>query len=805
MTFLLGLTFLCSGSPAEETIKASQKVVVDGSTSYTLQVGGNLDEENTWNYGYPFRVGSPDWKLNDRVTILNVGDSTVFNPDVLVNDHGPAYSMDELLDQVVEPGFNDEEKARAIYRFMRDNVVHSTIRDGYSEDPLRLYMALGVAICDENSAALAKLLGAAGLEVFWGAPFGHSTAIVRYGNKNHLLDGNIRTFFLGRDNETVLGEMDLVADPDLVLRSTTHWPTYLLNRGRYPGSLLYQTLQVSAGPRTKPRDTSLPPPLPRFWLRPDEQLTWDFSSTTNAYRFTQIAGAAGLEHLYASGRIDYRVPVDDSFLHQEGVSWDGSNLQIETVVPTLLTGGSFFLTTTGIPPRATLSFGGTFSQPVTWEDRADSWQFSLDPILDIVSAGAPKYDRVILALHCDEETPLGALVSYGHSLSFQVQWKALPRLRRGENRIIYRDESSERKVRITHRWRESTALSPPSAPIPDGPSGTIHSLQPRFRWHFASQQDRESIRQVHIQVFDRDDLLWPVSNALNPLYTTEGDSEFTVSWTPHRPGLLTSGKSYSWRVRCRNEDGVWSNWSPVTAFVPYGPAPPTNLRVETTTGTVVLRWDPSTIGTRPVAYEVHGSRQFGFTAYVHDRVFLLGDRTPPMRTVGTYYEDYPTTQGPTLIGVTTDTLFQPLTEGVDPLPVFCRVVAVDAQGARSDSSRMAELPHPWPVGPDVVRVNPGESFSFAVRANDSLGRYYAKSTSTATYHCDFWDKETLAYSIELLGEADSENPADWISISQEGWVKGKVPADAVLPLKLQVTIASSTGKTAERTIHLVSR
>lgn len=805
-----GLAVLCvSCSRRQSPSPGFVETATRGEHVFHLVVGGSVDEENTRNKGNPYRMDYPSWDMETRLSITNLGEAPVHNPNVLANHRGPAFSMEELLGQILRPDDTDAEKARALYEFVCRTVVHGTIGPDSTLDPLRLYNGVGFALCYENSVALARLWSAAGLESVAGAPVYHQTAQVRYDGRTHLLDGNERIYFLAKDNRTLVGEEDLVADPDLVMRSPGHWPLYLLNQGWYAGDLRYQAMQLYSGTRSDPRyKGNPPPPLSRFYLRPGESLLWDWAYTKKAWRYPGITAKYARDRLFASGRIEYAAPVDESFLRQEGVSHDGTLLRIRTVVPTILTGGTVSLRYSGDVPAATISFDGKTSRTVTWAVSGNRCTVDLDPLLDVTAPRAPAYVQCILNVVCPRNALGKEIRSYSHSLSLQVHRKALPSLRAGTNTIRYTDDTEgERRVRIAYSWKESESLTAPPPPIPAEPAGDVRSLQPVFRWTFLSEAERNRVREVHVQVCDREDLRWPVSNAFDPSYKVAPGSEFVDSWRPHRSGLVSPDRRYYWRVRVRSDEGVWSTWSETLEFVPHGPLPPENLKVVPVGDDISIEWTSAQGGTKPVRYEVHGSPQFGFTAYIRNRVFLLGDRTPPKTRIENFYGDYPTTQTPTLIGVTEGLSYFPFTEGQEmaALPCFCRVIAVDEHGARSDSSGQVELPHPWLVAPKTATVAGDRSFSFRARSNESLGRFYAKSTARANYDCDFWDRE--AVTVQLDSRNGIQSPAggiDWLRIDSDGTVSGAVPDGVSLPLTIAVVAKSNRGRPARREIQLIA-
>src|SRR5207245_390254 len=90
-----------------------------------------------------------------------------------------------------------------------------------------------------------------------------------------------------------------------------------------------------------------------------------------------------------------------------------------------------------------------------------------------------------------------------------------------------------------------------------------------------------------------------------------GKSQYAL---PHE-GLLAVDRKYFWRVKAKDENGVWGPWSPIWSFTPRGPASPTGvtLAVDHERGTAVLRWQPDPAGRKPAKYRIYGSDEKGFT------------------------------------------------------------------------------------------------------------------------------------------------------------------------------------------------
>src|SRR5262249_34090752 len=217
------------------------------------------------------------------------------------------------------------------------------------------------------------------------------------------------------------------------------------------------------------------------------------------------------------------------------------------------------------------------------------------------------------------------------------------------------------------------------------------------------------------ELCERGDMAWPLSSNFSKLVSNTADRgkpRYTVPYT----GLLTPGREYSWRVRARNDKGVWGPWSKTWSFTPGGPAEPVGVTLgpaKGDDGKVVLRWRPNPAGRKPAKYRVYGSDEKGFS--VSDE--------PYRRNVG-QSKDVPAQAPANFVAETTDTELTVLGAGLD-LPnanrAFYRVVAVDDRGARSGPSDYAAAARPFIYSNPPKSAKVGAEFRYPVAAVRSLG------------------------------------------------------------------------------------
>jgi hypothetical protein len=296
-----------------------------------------------------------------------------------------------------------------------------------------------------------------------------------------------------------------------------------------------------------------------------------------------------------------------------------------------------------------------------------------------------------------------------------------------------------------------------------------------FRW----PAPRGVIADYHFELSDRPDMRWPLSPNFSKLISKTADRSKAQYTLPHG-GLLTVDRKYYWRVRAKNEKGVWGPWSATWNFTPRGPAPPTDveLAVDRDRGTAVLRWKANPNGRRPTRYRVYGSDEKGFT--VSDA---------PYRAVVGVSKEVPADRPANFVAEVTTTETAVLGAGVK-LPnvnrAYYRVVAVDDKGERSGPSDFAEAPRPFLWSRPVTGARVGAEYRYALGTVRSLGDLRARVVG---------GKETLSYwDVERPRFALRQGPA-WLKMDEQTGVLSGVPDR---PGKFAVTVTATIDREVRR-------
>jgi hypothetical protein len=321
---------------------------------------------------------------------------------------------------------------------------------------------------------------------------------------------------------------------------------------------------------------------------------------------------------------------------------------------------------------------------------------------------------------------------------------ALPEMVVGENKFVYTDASpGERKVRVTHEWVERSASKPPDAPPaavypPDG--GEANGTEIVFQWKAPADPDGDKIADYHFELSNRSDMKWPLSMSFYKLISRtadKGKAQYTLPYV----GLLTPDKQYHWRVRAKDEKGVWGPWSKTWSFTPRGPSYPleVTLDYDQNKNLGTLRWKLNPVGRRPVKYRVYGSDEKGFS--VSDETYRVN--------VG-ICKEISSPSPANFIAETSATELALLGPGVNLANAnrtFYRVVAVDEQGQRSGPSDYAAAPRPVICSRPATAAKVGTEYRYQVSANRSLGDLRARVVDGKQTE-NFWDIERPKFALE---------------------------------------------------------
>jgi hypothetical protein len=758
-----------------EVVRASQH-------QYTIPLGGNLDFENAHtrlNDG--FLVA---FQPNLSVTIENTGDATVLWPKVIANDRANWGTFDDLLAEFTRGATNDQEKALFIWQTARDNRYHCSplFADNEFHDPVKLFNSYGLNLCDDMGYCGCSLFKHAGL----GKPkykldpkvrelHGHVQAEAVVDGRYQFLDIDESVFHLDRENETLIGGDKCAHDHDLVRREAHYGPVF-------PGWDASEANAALFGADDGAGFLALRGHEMRYALRPRERVVfrWDnvgkwacqsqewnhrppvFGNSkffyiprlTNAHYKEGIAGEKDI------------VPAADTGL--AGVSAN-AELVYAVDIPWAICGGTLRAEFSGLDAKDRFALAVTLDDKTrsrVWEGAGPGKVVATVPIDEALKPhiSPAKYHYAVIVSLASADARQGAVLK---SLQIETDVMAaplsLPRLRRGENRLVYTDRTpTPHEITITHQWQECHSVKPPeppTRPLYPEPGATIRDSIVTFRWPASAGG-----RNYHLQVSRRPDFRVPYRPSYDVIVAA-------TEWCVPYSGMFAPDTTYYFRLRARTPAGVWSEWSPAWNFRWDGPRVPLNVRRESVPEGILLRWDPNLRGTRPVAYDVYGSDEKGFSVHKKE------------------YESYRRGRVPAnFLGRTEQTSMlvvsaQPAHPNMNRC--FYRVVAVDANGTESICSDFVEMPHPHFCSRPPTTAKAGQPFAYEPKLITSLGdvqhRYEVPNDQ-------LWDSEKLRFVL-------AEGPP-WLTLDpQTGRLTGTPPA----PGKVAIALEASARFKAEAT------
>jgi hypothetical protein len=233
---------------------------------------------------------------------------------------------------------------------------------------------------------------------------------------------------------------------------------------------------------------------------------------------------------------------------------------------------------------------------------------------------------------------------------------------------------------------------------------------------------------------------WPVSTNFYKLVSNTPDRG-KHQYTLPQSGLLAPGQKYFWRVRAKDEKGVWGPWSSTWNFTPRGPSTPVEvtLTFDRDQGVGTLRWKPNPAGRKPAKYRIYGSDERGFS--VSDEPFHVvvgASKTVPSSRPANFVAEV-TTNEAVVIGADVKL--------ANANRASYRVVAVDEQGKRSGPSDFAEGPRPILYSVPVTNAKVGSEYRYPLFAIRSLGDVRTRVVD-GKETMNYWDQEAPRFALQ---------------------------------------------------------
>lgn len=731
---------------------------------YSITQGGTMDGKMCTTLPGVWEPYEQTWESCRSVRLENVGNTPVINPWLKT---GPIdfFSQQTIANSVVEGLSTDREKALAMFYFYITHRYHKGNGDNTAQgDVSQAINVFGFNTCGNSTLCLSDLLDKVGVRdcIFSHCP-GHVVPQVSFDGRYNTLDGDMATFMLLRDNQTLANELDLVRDHDLVKR--VHQYGIMSPMDPRKNNEDYAQYYTWEGNTTVQLDGWA------WWnmgmvLRPREAIEWRWGRQTPVKYHGDMTGHPPMapDTIY-NGLWEYAPDFRNdpqwragaavtNIVNKDGVltAADGGTGTIvwRMKTPYQFVGGALSASGNGY------AFEVGFLDPKDWKKTvytsvAASAEF--DARFRNRTADAREY-----WLKCTLEGN-ASLTALRIQNDIQMAPLAMPSMTVGTNTFTYLEHTDDktganaaRHLRITHTWVERSKTHPPGASesaVYPANAGESDGTDVVFQWTPATDPDGDFITDYHFQLSDRPDMRWPMSPNFDKYISRTPDKGNTRYALP-RPGLLTPGRSYYWHVKAKDSNGVWGPWSRTWTFNARGPAYPLNVELKhnADTGTGTLTWSPNPQGSPPTKYRVYGSDEKGFT--VHDTAYFvnLGETKELADLFPANFVAEVTGTSLDVVGVS-----NPLQNANK---AYYRVVAVDSSGKRSGDSDYAESPRPFIYSTPVTDAPAGQPYRYEIKAIRSLGDLTRRDAAKPKPGARFWKIEPLEFSL-------TQKPA-WMSI-----------------------------------------
>lgn len=582
-----------------------------------LLVRSHTEELNADHLSYSVAVEGDTAPFNDEVTIEVLGPGVLESPRLVVNGKGDYRTVESMAAEITADCSTDEEKALAIFNWVRSHAHHQYSGDRRALNPVVFFNVFGHGICAYFACAQTALARAAGLEARVWEIKNHTVGEIFYDGAWHLLDPDCQIFYLHRDNRTIASIEQIERDLDFLKRTKAYLRLFQDARGQVRNEWQSKHL-VERYDLCEPRYVqddydpyTYAPATMDFTLRPGEQMVraWKGDGRHYEYRSERLFEPLPDEPhkvfppvCYGNGHVLYRPALDASLELQAGGGAVGGRLlnvaatehgiavdrrqdsangtrslfEYRRELPYLLVGGH-------LEGEGTMEGGAAYDRfevvgyktapnlertvyHAHTEPGHGHFAASLD---DFLYPGAGKCAwghrvQVLMGSYSgNDPATCTALTDLSVRTDFQLNPQLLPALVPGRNEVALRHESPagrELKVRVTHRWTERHGLRVSKAPRLTGPDGGSASAEGdvTFTWKGASGDE-----SFHFQLSRHPQCAFPIAPNFDlDLRSAEGEFTVEAPW-------LAVGESYYWRVRAKSEHGIWGPWSSIRAFT-YG-------------------------------------------------------------------------------------------------------------------------------------------------------------------------------------------------------------------------------------------
>ncbi len=156
------------------------------------------------DFTYEIEVTGSRDPVNETIIIENLGDSPILNPRITVNGLYDWFDTETMAREITRDCSTDEEKALAIWDFIRQNFQHlASPGDRECHNPVVAMNIYGYANCAYHSTVFTALCRSLGIPARVWEVWHHTVTEAFYNNAWHMLDSDIGLYYLTADNRTI--------------------------------------------------------------------------------------------------------------------------------------------------------------------------------------------------------------------------------------------------------------------------------------------------------------------------------------------------------------------------------------------------------------------------------------------------------------------------------------------------------------------------------------------------------------------------------------------------------------------------
>lgn len=262
-----------TSAPPEEELQLLQREVFNLARALDPKVehsplGGSALSLPVTGTSKALEVVIPEGFVSEGYRLLNSGQTIIKEPRVVFEGTTPIDSAEDILGAVLKGKDDDQEKAVALWDFVRTARQHyyPSQQGSETEDPVKLANVYGYGYCDDAATALAWLATAAGYEARVWDLNGHVVPELFYGGGWHMLDPDEEVYYF--DDQGKIASVDwLAAHPETI--------SNLQGGKRAATARLAEYYRTTNDNHLEKADKEIKGPIHRmaFSLRPGEEIT----------------------------------------------------------------------------------------------------------------------------------------------------------------------------------------------------------------------------------------------------------------------------------------------------------------------------------------------------------------------------------------------------------------------------------------------------------------------------------------------------------------------------------------------------